>query len=363
MKKLLLSMVALMTVAIGASADEPLYAAKGAISSYPSYETYNYVSAVTVGTEVTVEMYGKNAENDSIAIDSIIVRDWCGVEGYDIKFVYEDGSMISANAIVNDVELDSWKWNTYMYVDTGLSNFPIACFNTDYWYQWKVDDYTQAISFCPWMCPDDKASTYDEGSYYYYLTWNPSVAPSEKPYTTVGTIYNYYESYGYKVLGNAATATVEEYANDSTIIRSWCGVEGYDMAIIGNTSAGISRLIPIVNGVPNYYSADGYDYIDTGLSDWAMALEYDNYAYFWDADGYRYLIITPRVYDDTKLTNEATDKYNYCIYWKIADDTGIGTVKAEATQTDGLVYNLAGQRVGKDVKGLLIKNGKKVVVK
>ena len=42
--------------------------------------------------------------------------------------------------------------------------------------------------------------------------------------------------------------------------------------------------------------------------------------------------------------------------------TGIATVKA-ANANNGAIFNLAGQRVGKDFKGLVIMNGKKMVVK
>lgn len=44
-------------------------------------------------------------------------------------------------------------------------------------------------------------------------------------------------------------------------------------------------------------------------------------------------------------------------------ETGIETVKTAAKVNDGVIYNLAGQKVGKSFKGLVIKNGKKFVVK
>lgn len=43
--------------------------------------------------------------------------------------------------------------------------------------------------------------------------------------------------------------------------------------------------------------------------------------------------------------------------------TGINNIITEATDADAPVYNLSGQRVGKNAKGVLIKNGKKYVVK
>ena len=43
--------------------------------------------------------------------------------------------------------------------------------------------------------------------------------------------------------------------------------------------------------------------------------------------------------------------------------TGISTVKTQVKDNDNTIYNLNGQRVGTDYKGIVIKNGKKVIVK
>lgn len=43
--------------------------------------------------------------------------------------------------------------------------------------------------------------------------------------------------------------------------------------------------------------------------------------------------------------------------------TGINTVKVAANEADGAIYNLAGQRLEKAQKGIVIRNGKKVIVK
>ena len=45
------------------------------------------------------------------------------------------------------------------------------------------------------------------------------------------------------------------------------------------------------------------------------------------------------------------------------ETTGIENLRTETRAQDGFCYNLAGQRVGKDYKGLVIKNGKKYLVK
>lgn len=43
--------------------------------------------------------------------------------------------------------------------------------------------------------------------------------------------------------------------------------------------------------------------------------------------------------------------------------TGIADVKAETVKADAQMYNLAGQKVGKGYKGIVIKNGKKMIQK
>ena len=45
-----------------------------------------------------------------------------------------------------------------------------------------------------------------------------------------------------------------------------------------------------------------------------------------------------------------------------AEITGISTIAAEKV-SDGAIYNLAGQKVSENYKGIVIKNGRKVVVK
>ena len=45
------------------------------------------------------------------------------------------------------------------------------------------------------------------------------------------------------------------------------------------------------------------------------------------------------------------------------DPTGIETVKAVTKTANGVIYNLAGQKVGKDYKGIVIKDGRKMIQK
>lgn len=78
---------------------------------------------------------------------------------------------------------------------------------------------------------------------------------------------------------------------------------------------------------------------------------------------------------DASLWNDEPDTKVYAIFRKVGDElpkfdpefeghktTGVLAPKA-ATASNGVVYNAAGQQVGKAAKGLLIQNGKKVVIK
>ena len=64
------------------------------------------------------------------------------------------------------------------------------------------------------------------------------------------------------------------------------------------------------------------------------------------------------------------DRYTFSCMWVDGDDnsdgqdvTGIETFKAETAKTNNAIYNLNGQRVSDTTKGLLIKNGRKYIVK
>lgn len=64
---------------------------------------------------------------------------------------------------------------------------------------------------------------------------------------------------------------------------------------------------------------------------------------------------------------EVTPAAAHAIFYSLGDitgnTTGIADVKAETVKADVQMYNLAGQKVGKGYKGIVIKNGKKMIQK
>ena len=65
--------------------------------------------------------------------------------------------------------------------------------------------------------------------------------------------------------------------------------------------------------------------------------------------------------DDVVITSEGED-YTYTFFDDLSGSTGISTVKANAAN-NAAIFNLAGQKVANDYKGIVIKNGKKMIQK
>ena len=72
---------------------------------------------------------------------------------------------------------------------------------------------------------------------------------------------------------------------------------------------------------------------------------------------------TESAMDYTGILIPYSSKIELCPTVAPTTTTGISGITTDEAAKDAPVYNLAGQRVGKNAKGVLIKNGKKYVVK
>lgn len=70
-----------------------------------------------------------------------------------------------------------------------------------------------------------------------------------------------------------------------------------------------------------------------------------------------------RCYLEVVNDDSASKAAFYSLGTNSGETTGISSVENKVEKADAPVYNLAGQLVGKDYKGLVIKNGKKFVIK
>lgn len=117
---------------------------------------------------------------------------------------------------------------------------------------------------------------------------------------------------------------------------------GQAQAIIGEDGKGAGTCVikfPVYEGL-------GYDVLATGSK---MTLA----GFVFDTTGDATIALTLDEGENVILQNGQLPG---------GDPTGINSVKA-AAENDGAIYNIAGQRVANDYKGLVIKNGKKVVIK
>ncbi len=88
----------------------------------------------------------------------------------------------------------------------------------------------------------------------------------------------------------------------------------------------------------------------------------------YDADG---TLLSTENFDNATVGEYDTSKTIHYLGWQNAatfeiveePTTGISNIESANVAKDGKSFNLAGQQVGKDYKGIVIKNGKKMVIK
>lgn len=360
MRKFLLSLVALVAVAISASAKiVPSYTAEGTVGEYSYWSTTTWMSATPFSTnDAKVEMYK----------DSVVVRSWCGVEGYDISITLDaDGNPLKLYQIV-DGEATNSTSGGYQYANTGLTGdgsvAAVAAYITGgYGFVWADQENDGGITFMCYTYSDENCKN-QIGCTYYYVGWDVP-----KPtFTAKGTVgeYDSWASY-YTTPFSLEDVTVEVYT-DSMVVRGWCGVEGYDIAVTTDADGNVAHLYQIVNEEVTLSASSAYHYANTGLTgdgDIATVCGYigTNYSYAWvnEEDNGGGILMYTYHYGDTECKNYLSSGYYY-ISWDDEDTTGIGkTVVTKAVEEDGATYNVAGQKVGKSYKGLVIKNGKKFI--
>lgn len=192
---------------------------------------------------------------------------------------------------------------------------------------------------------------------------------AEPTYTAVGTVGTAEGWEAYTALSTGLTGLpVEVYGTDSVIVRRFGGFEGYDLVVVLGEDSDIASYHQFVNGKYSLSMSYGYVYLWTGE-------EQDNetnstYCYWlsnqtgwaqWDSD------------ETTKTGGITAYGYAYAPeessvgYWHISwapEDTGISKYIADPeTSKSSATFNLSGQRVSSDSKGLVIRNGKKMVVR
>ena len=170
--------------------------------------------------------------------------------------------------------------------------------------------------------------------------------------------------YGYpldedKSYGYIYTATIDGYVDTIT-------VTGYEDGFIFTACDDGYNLQDVENG--RYYGQSGtynsFQISDetaiwyvTAQDDGTFMIECNTYYIQWGSGSYTTFAIYPEAQDGTVLPY---------LYKLVSDESteGITSVTVSSDKTadsDAPIYNLAGQRVSKDTKGILIQNGKKFI--
>lgn len=188
-------------------------------------------------------------------------------------------------------------------------------------------------------------------------------AKADEPiYTAVGTVSaEASEGYTPIVSGGLTDVKVEVYTN-SVVIRNYTGVEGYDLTAQLDADGHVTELYESKNGI---YSYEQYRYIYTGLTaPYCVAIYLGAYEGAYYAFGNLGDATTKTGYLSLYGTAYGgSGSYgSYEISWA-PSTTGITTVEAAPAAKNDAIYNLAGQRVNANAKGIVIKNGKKYLVK
>ena len=188
----------------------------------------------------------------------------------------------------------------------------------------------------------------------------------------LGLTYYYYRVY-FSINGVMDVAKVETEAN---VNKQYCGAEGGECATKDEVQFGdvTEKLPALVQTAMSWYGEDEDNYTVqyTDDADWVTAEVSEDSR---DASGYTTITFTcdplpagvkgraTRAYVEGAHGVNSSD-YIYIIQGDASETDAInGVVISDKTANDNVLYNLAGQRVGKDYKGVVVKNGQKFINK
>lgn len=243
-------------------------------------------------------------------------------EGYYITSITMKGAIPSSSLRANDENIENGKWS-------GMS---------------------QSVEFKPSNTLDIKSITVN------YTQQQESLTTAASGFATYTADY----PVDYSKLGLTVYEVVVNQEQTGVVYRPFVGAVPAGMAVL-------------VQGVPNKeYSltpatvADHSYKTDLRASDGTVKAadsEFYAFATLRGVSGFKLVtdgVVIPAKKGYLKLTSAGSAK-NFFAFDDV--DTGIGHIDANNMGTTSVVYNLAGQRVDKYYKGIVIENGKKIIRK
>lgn len=357
------------------------------------YSGYYYV---TWGPEYSITMhpsrnnYNQNFQSQTSQIDLLkqeafeatlkvydgglyIVKNWEGVEGYDLKFqlVGESDSLTVLNEDAEEVVTS--KGTRYWRVPTGRTDYDRACiYQASATYnEFHVAPERASITFgCSYIYPT--GSTKGTKAYYCIKGYNENdcdtVAVGEYTYDYENGMYVDTISCNINRLDSVVIYTLERA--DSTIyycIPDFLGTATgdllFELSEDGETATNISIEGPVANTLYYYYIHTPYDSANDNADNLVPGYYYTCYSKD-ETTGEASLIID--MYYTAAGATDGADTY-YCIDMtnvEVAVATAIAPITASARTNNSAIYDLSGRKLnGKPIKGLYIQNGKKIMMK
>jgi hypothetical protein len=177
--------------------------------------------------------------------------------------------------------------------------------------------------------------------------------------------------------GASINLTTGDTAEDITLTDNMTEAVSYENVekfIINSASA--TTVSRVSNATLHYliYTGDTWDgqersfaLTNDGSGNWTATINQDFVqAFNWTA-GHTYTIqfyFSGGIVDSESVIYWDNSGYNYIVDITVKEtSTGINGISTDEADENEAIYNIAGQKVGKNYKGLVIKNGKKQIVK
>lgn len=308
-----------------------------------TYETHDLleddVNPVNIGPADVFKITNLDVATAGLAITGVKLR----------YIIYDNGypdNRIKEIALTNNND-GTWSLDDEMDVFDEIGAQPIHKYKIEYWIEASVEGGSEILkwnnggeNYIVGVEVDNGESGFKEAS----ITVTTADTPETVELTddmTAPVSYNNVE----KFVVNDITTTTYGIVSDVTLCYriytngSWDGISTFNLPLTDD-GFGTWQLLDTINDFVDYYN-------------WTPGNNYTIVFWFEGYDG----------------TNNQTIKWdnsgnNYEVDITVKDtSTGINGISTDEADENEAIYNIAGQKVGKNYKGLVIKNGKKTVVK
>ena len=270
------------------------------------------------------------------------------ITGVKLRYITHDNGVpdnqIKEIALTNNY--GTWSLDNEMNVFDEIGAQPMHKYKIEYWIEASVEGGSETLkwnnggeNYIVGVEVDNGESGFKET----YITVTTADTPETIELTddmTTPVSYNAVEKF---VLNNVTTTTYGNVSDVKLCYRiytngSWDGISTFNLPLTDD-------------GFGTWQTLGSHDFVD--YYNWTPGKNYT--IVFW-FEGY------DETNDETIKWDNSGNRYEVNITVKDTS-TGINGINTDEADQNAEIYNIAGQKVGKNYKGIVIKNGKKQIVK